>query len=123
MTKTANEVVTFNSTDLNEKSSGLRFDVPQLGDLVTGFVVRFGGKPYAYINQCAHVPVELDWQEGQFFTVTQDYLICSTHGAQYEPDSGHCVQGPCVGKQLQALPVSEENGLITIDLASFFNKS
>jgi len=117
------QIVTFHSADLTEKGDGLRFDIPQLGEQATGFVVRFNGKPYAYINQCAHVPVELDWQEGKFFTVTQDYLICSTHGAQYEPDSGHCVQGPCAGKRLQPLPVEENDGMITVDLPTFFNKS
>lgn len=118
MTDKQNNTVIFSSEDLVEKSAGLRFDIPQLGELVTGFVVRFNGQAYAYVNQCAHVPVELDWQEGQFFTATQDYLICSTHGAQYEPDSGHCVQGPCAGKRLQTLPVTEVDGKVSIDLAA-----
>lgn len=116
------DIVQFKTDALLEKSDGLRFNIPQLGELVTGFVVRFDGKPYAYINQCAHVPIELDWQEGKFFTVTQDYLICSTHGAQYEPNSGHCVQGPCKGKQLKPLPVEEKDGLITINLTHLIEK-
>jgi nitrite reductase/ring-hydroxylating ferredoxin subunit len=77
--------ITLNSHDLVEKSTGLRFKLPQLGDFATGFVVRYEGKAYAYVNQCAHVPIELDWQQGEFFTAAKDYLICSTHGAHYQP--------------------------------------
>ena len=108
--------IVLNSHDLHEKSAGLRFALPQLGQFATGFVVRFHGKAHAYVNQCAHVPIELDWEQGQFFTVAKDYLICATHGAHYAPDTGHCVMGPCKGKSLQALPVTEQNHQITIHL-------
>ena len=108
--------ITLNSHDLVEKSLGLRFDLPQLGEMVTGFVIRFHGKAYAYVNRCAHVPIELDWNQGEFFTVSKDYLICATHGAHYVPDTGHCVMGPCKGKKLQALTVTEQNQQITIHL-------
>jgi nitrite reductase/ring-hydroxylating ferredoxin subunit len=108
--------IIFDSHDLVEKSLGLRFELPQLGEFATGFVVRYHGKAYAYVNQCAHVAVELDWNQGEFFTVNKDYLICATHGAHYRPDNGFCVMGPCKGKSLQALPVTEQNQLITIHL-------
>jgi len=111
-----NKTIVFDSSELQEKSQGLRFDLPHLGEHATGFLIRFAGEAYAYVNQCAHMPVELDWNEGDFFTVDKNYLICATHGAQYAPDSGRCVAGPCKGKQLQALPVTEENGQVTVHL-------
>lgn len=111
-----NHLITFNSHDVVEKSVGLRFDLPQLGEMVTGFVVRYHGKAYAYVNRCAHVPIELDWNQGEFFTANKDYLICATHGAHYEPDTGYCMMGPCKGKSLQALSVTEQNQQITIHL-------
>lgn len=106
------------SEDLEDGAKGIRFPLPALGELATGFVVRFEGKPYAYVNQCAHVPIELDWNEGDFFTVQKDYLICSTHGAHYRPDNGFCVMGPCKGKSLKPIQVSEQNQVITINLDS-----
>ncbi len=109
-----NNKIILNSHDLVEKSAGLRFELPQLGQFATGFVVRFHGKAHAYVNQCAHVPVELDWTQGEFFTVAKDYLICATHGAHYAPDTGFCVMGPCKGKSLQVLPVTEHNQHIII---------
>ena len=108
--------ITFKSHDVAEKSLGLRFDLPQLGELVTGFVIRFHGKAHAYVNRCEHVPIELDWNQGEFFSVSKDYLICATHGAHYQPDTGYCVMGPCKGKSLQALTVTEQNQQITIHL-------
>jgi nitrite reductase/ring-hydroxylating ferredoxin subunit len=108
--------IVLDSRDLHEKSLGLRFDLPQLGEFATGFVVRYHGKAHAYVNQCAHVAVELDWNQGEFFTVSKDYLICATHGAHYRPDTGFCVMGPCKGKSLQMLSVTEQNHQITIHI-------
>jgi nitrite reductase/ring-hydroxylating ferredoxin subunit len=108
--------IVLDSNELHEKSLGLRFALPALGEFATGFVVRYHGKAHAYVNQCAHVPVELDWNQGEFFTMAKDYLICATHGAHYQPDTGHCVMGPCKGKSLQALPVTEQNHQITIHI-------
>jgi nitrite reductase/ring-hydroxylating ferredoxin subunit len=107
--------VVLNSKDLEDGGKGLRFALPALGQNVTGFVVRFKGIPYAYVNQCAHISVELDWEHGDFFTAQQDYLICSTHGAHYRPDNGFCVMGPCKGKSLKPLKVTEQNGQIIIN--------
>ena len=81
-----------------------------LGDeQVTVFFVRHDGQAYGYLNQCAHVPIELDWNEGQFFDDSGLYLVCATHGAVYEPDTGHCVGGPCPGARLRALRVEERD--------------
>ena len=110
--------VVLNSADLKDGGKGLRFPLPGLGQNITGFVIRFKGVPYAYVNQCAHVSVELDWNEGDFFTAQQDFLICSTHGAHYRPDNGFCVMGPCKGKRLKPLQVIEQNGQIIINITS-----
>lgn len=104
------------SDALVSEGQGIRFLLPELGERVTGFLVRSAGKPYAYVNQCAHLPVELDWNEGDFFNPTQQYLICATHGAHYEPNTGLCVLGPCIGKRLRPIAVEERDGNIAIDL-------
>ena len=112
------ETVVFNSDALQEQAQGLRFALPALGEFATGFVVRFHGKAYAYVNQCAHVAVELDWNQGDFFSNDKDYLVCATHGAHYRPDNGFCVMGPCKGKSLKMLAVIEQNQEIIINLSS-----
>jgi nitrite reductase/ring-hydroxylating ferredoxin subunit len=91
---------------------GVRFGVERDGMAVAAFVIRYRGKLHAYLNSCAHIPVELDWLEGEFFDRSGLYLICSTHGATYEPATGYCVMGPCKGRRLIPLEVAERDGNI-----------
>jgi len=97
---------------LVDGGKGIRFPVLVHGQPATGFVVRFDGKPYAYLNRCAHVPIELDWKEGDFFESSGLYLMCSTHGAVYEPESGRCAGGPCRGGRLLPIAVVEQDGKV-----------
>jgi nitrite reductase/ring-hydroxylating ferredoxin subunit len=110
--------IVLNSQDLLDGELGLRFNMPMYGEYVTGFVIRYQNKVYAYVNQCAHVPVELDWEEGAFFTAQKDYLICATHGAHYLPNTGFCVMGPCKGKSLKPISVIEQDAKIIVDVDS-----
>lgn len=113
-----NERLICNSDAIVNQGVGVRFAIPELGDRQTGFVVRYQDTPRAFVNRCAHVPIELDWNEGDFFDVSKTYLICSTHGAHYAPTSGYCVLGPCKGKRLMPLQVSERDGQIFLLLDS-----
>ncbi|MDQ0139185.1 Rieske (2Fe-2S) protein [Cupriavidus necator] len=97
---------------LQEGGLGVRFSVTVGQREVGAFVVRFDGVAHAYLNQCAHVPMELDWQEGRFFDASGLYLMCATHGAVYAPDSGECVGGPCRGAALAKLHVEERDGQV-----------
>lgn len=98
------------AVDVLERGPGVRFELERHGRLQPAFVVRFDGRPCAFLNQCGHVPVQLDWQEGEFFDYSRLYLICSTHGALYHPVSGACVGGRCAGRGLVPLPVVEHDG-------------
>ena len=100
------------SAALTEGGPGVRFDVPLHGTQAAAFVIRYDGRAYAYFNSCAHIPVELDWMEGEFFDKAGLYLICATHGATYEPATGHCIMGPCKGQHLVAVRVEERDGKI-----------
>lgn len=108
--------IVLQNVEVQEKSTGIRFELPELGQFSTGFVLRFEGKLYAYVNQCAHVPVELDWNQGDFLDTNKQFIICATHGAHYQPDTGYCVMGPCKGKRLRQLAVTEQDNTITIAL-------
>jgi nitrite reductase/ring-hydroxylating ferredoxin subunit len=103
------------SDALVEGGLGIRFEIEQGRLKLPAFVVRFQGKPRAFLNQCGHVPVELDWLEGAFFDADRAYLICSTHGALYSPKSGRCISGRCSGKGLTPLAVEEtDNGIFLV---------
>jgi len=105
------------SHDVVERARGVRFPLRARfgwsGDVkLTGFVVRFQGSVYAYLNQCAHVASELDWQPGEFFDHSGLYLMCATHGAVYEPETGLCTEGPCRGARLRAIQIVEQDGSV-----------
>jgi nitrite reductase/ring-hydroxylating ferredoxin subunit len=98
---------------VEDGGDGLRFDLIANGVGTTGFVIRYGGQLYGYVNRCAHVAMELDWQPGHFFDGDGTFLVCSTHGALYEPTSGTCAGGPCGGRgNLRRLDVFERDGRI-----------
>jgi nitrite reductase/ring-hydroxylating ferredoxin subunit len=100
------------SGELAEGGDGVRFQLEREGEPAPAFVIRHGGRAYAYLNRCAHIALELDWQAGKFFDAEGEYLICSTHGALYAPESGACRGGPCRGAGLTRVDVFESDGNI-----------
>ena len=112
MTDQADDLLIGDARALLEGGRGLRFAVTAFGHAATGFIVRYNGTVYGYLNRCAHVPIELDWAEGAFFESSGLYLMCATHGAVYLPDTGTCVGGPCKGGRLRPIAVREDNGKI-----------
>lgn len=94
------------------EGKGVRFPLVAGGLEASGFVVRYGGALYGYLNRCAHVPIELDWNENGFFESSGTYLMCSTHGAIYVPESGRCAGGPCKGGRLRPIVIVERAGQV-----------
>ena len=85
------------SGDLAEGGQAMPFDVVYAGQTCRAFAVRFEGRAHAYLNRCTHVAMELDWQPNRVFDATGKWLLCASHGAAYQPDTGQCAGGPCQG--------------------------
>lgn len=100
------------SAKLVDGGDGVRFRVARQGGSLPAFVVRWRARLFAYINECQHQSTELDWNAGDFFDESKLYLMCATHGALYEPDSGLCVAGPCHGARLAVVEVCERDGSV-----------
>ena len=100
------------SAALADSGRGVRFEVEYFGEPAPAFAVRYAGRVHAYLNRCAHVAMELDWQEGVFFDSSGSDLLCSTHGAAYDPRSGRCLGGPCNRTPLVKLRVAERDGMV-----------
>src|SRR5947208_9496539 len=82
----------------------------------SGFVVNFDGGCHAYLNRCRHAGTPRDPRANGVFTEDGRSLICSTHGALYEPISGLCTAGPCVGDHLTGLPLALEGDTLVVRL-------
>lgn len=99
------------SADLVDSGLAVPFEVRYFSRSCHAFAVRYQGRVYAYLNQCSHVPMEMDYQPNQFFDSTGHWLMCATHGAMYAPTTGQCRMGPCRGGLL-AIATSEADGVV-----------
>jgi nitrite reductase/ring-hydroxylating ferredoxin subunit len=102
------------SAALAEGGPGVRFRLREGDADEKGFAIRFCGIVHAYVNVCPHAGTELDWNPGDFFEQSGLYLVCSTHGALFEPSNGACIAGPCRGASLQPIPVCERDGQVLV---------
>ncbi len=69
------------------------------------FVVREDDQVFGYINSCPHLGTPLDWQGDRFISLDSGLIMCATHGALFEIEGRLCVDGPCIGQNLEPVPV------------------
>lgn len=108
----ATELPLCRSAELAEAGRAHVWDVLQWRQPARAFALRFEGRLVAYLNRCAHVPTELDWQPGEFLDADRRWILCSIHGAMYEPTGGRCVGGPCGRGKLHPIRVAERDGQV-----------
>ena len=101
------------SDELIERGDGIGFDVLLWRQPARGFALRIDGRVVAFINRCAHVPTELDWNPGKFLDAERRHIVCAVHGAVYSPASGHCLGGPCGKGRLMTIDVTEADGQVS----------
>jgi nitrite reductase/ring-hydroxylating ferredoxin subunit len=100
------------SAELVERGQAFVWDVMLWGAPARAFALRFDDQVVAYLNRCAHVPTEMDWQAGQFLDMDKRWILCSIHGAAYEPADGRCVGGPCGQGRLMAISTTERDAQV-----------
>lgn len=83
-------------------------------DLSAIFVVKKAGALYAYVNSCPHVGTPLNFLPDRFFDRGAEHLLCTTHGALFRVEDGHCLDGPCAGKRLTPVAIRVEEGEIVL---------
>jgi nitrite reductase/ring-hydroxylating ferredoxin subunit len=95
-----------------EHGTSKKFIMKRAGREFEALLINFEGRHFAYVNRCPHTGITLDWVNNQFFSSDQRYVMCATHGAVFEPPTGECIWGPCLGLALQSLPLKIEDGQI-----------
>ncbi len=98
----------------NEVTPGTtkKFMLPLPDAPVEAFVVNFEGELHAWVNRCRHVPLTMDWVENRFLDESGTHIVCATHGAMYEPNTGECIAGPAFGRSLIRVPIRVAHGQV-----------
>ena len=79
------------------------------------FLVRHKGTAYAWRNACPHINnAPMAWRKNAYLDATRQFVCCHAHGALFEPDSGKCIQGPCLGESLQRISICEVEGQVLL---------
>lgn len=79
-----------------------------------GFLVRRGDEIFAYVNRCPHAGQPLNRAPDGFLDPSNQLIMCRSHGAMFDIESGVCVAGICSGQSLQPLPVRVVEGVILL---------
>ncbi len=81
---------------------------------MSAFLVNYQGTYHAWVNRCPHAGTPLDTWPNEFFSEDGRHLICSTHGAVFDPATGVCVDGPCPGARLEPLAVIRSGDTVIV---------
>lgn len=98
-------------------------DIPEGGargfDLDRGnlFAVKRRGVIHLYLNRCPHLGLPLEWEPHQFLDAQGLYVKCANHGAFFVPETGECIQGPCLGDALWAVDYTIRDAKVVIAAA------
>lgn len=76
------------------------------------FAILTQGQIRLYRNSCPHLDVRLEYRKDRFMSADGQRIICYAHGAQFLPESGLCVYGPCLDERLSALEFQIDEGLL-----------
>ncbi len=66
--------IIINKNQFKESADSVTFDIPSMSEK-KGFLVWFEGEFKAYVNECRHMEVCLDWQPNDFFDEDKSELI------------------------------------------------
>ena len=85
------------------------------GEEVEIFVVRQDDHAYAYVNDCPHQRLPLNWKDDTFLTLDKSRIMCVMHGATFRIETGEMVMGPIPsGTCLLKVPIIVDNGEIRL---------
>jgi nitrite reductase/ring-hydroxylating ferredoxin subunit len=79
---------------------------PFNGGREKAFVVRKGERVYAYWDACPHYgDTPMAFRTNAYLNAARDRIVCASHGAEFEIETGRCVLGAALGKSLRPAPI------------------
>ena len=79
-----------------------------------GFVVRTQDGVRGYVNRCPHAGHPLNLGPNRFLTPGGELILCASHGALFDRQTGFCIAGPCGGQSLTSVPLTIESGFVML---------
>jgi nitrite reductase/ring-hydroxylating ferredoxin subunit len=77
-------------------------------------VARTGAAVFGYVNECKHMPIALNLLDDDAVPTAKHHVICEHHCASFRFSDGYCVEGPCEGDSLDAVPLAIRDGRVVI---------
>ncbi|MTH79978.1 Rieske (2Fe-2S) protein [Paracoccus aestuariivivens] len=73
-------------------------------------VVRRGQRLDAYMDSCPHYTggTPMAWRRDAYLNGDGTHLACHAHCALFDIDTGDCVSGPCLGRKLTRVTLTED---------------
>lgn len=78
---------------------------PQRTGQATVFVVRQGTQLRAWRDACPHHDTPLPWRRDAYLDASGRHIVCAAHGALFDPLTGTCTLGPCLGDALTPVAI------------------
>ena len=80
------------------------FDTESAGQ-ATVFVLRRGSALRAWRDACPHLGTPLPWRRDAYLDAYGRHIVCAAHGALFDPLTGICTLGPCLGDALTPVDI------------------
>lgn len=80
-------------------------------------VVKRDGQLHGYMDSCPHYRggTPMAWRRDAYLNGEGTHLACHAHGALFDIETGACVSGPCLGRKLTRVPLTEaDDGSISV---------
>jgi len=90
------------------------FQIPENPDRLTALVLRTNTGVYGWLNACPHDGRRLCQDPAYLLKRKTGLIQCMHHQATFDPESGICDDGPCLGEKLREVKITEKDGQIVV---------
>lgn len=88
-----------------EAGTWYEFNLQTDSALVSLMLLFQDDKYTAFKNFCPHQGRRMNYSLGKFLITAEGNLVCPAHGAEFKPDDGLCINGPCLGESLETIHI------------------
>ncbi|MFN4101478.1 MAG: Rieske (2Fe-2S) protein, partial [Pararhodobacter sp.] len=70
-------------------------------------VLRSGGELHGWLDSCPHYTggTPMAYRKDAYMNADGSRIVCFSHNAEFDPATGVCMAGACLGKKLRRIPL------------------